>query len=67
MMFEVCRSRALNKTNWFLLAFLHASHLALVNLEKAITKKELSKKTKTLCKGYVSLVIRGLCNKYGCI
>ena len=32
MMFEVCKSRALNKTNWFLLAFLHASRLALVNL-----------------------------------
>ena len=32
MMFEVCRSRALDKTNLFLLAFLHATGLALVNL-----------------------------------
>ena len=40
MMFEVCRSRALDKTNLFLLAFLHAIGLALVN--KAITKKRIA-------------------------
>ena len=32
LMFEVCRLRALNKTNLFVLAFLHATVLALVNL-----------------------------------
>ena len=40
MMFEVCRSRTLDKTNLFLLAFLHATGLALVN--KAITKKRIA-------------------------
>ena len=40
MMFEVCRSRALDKTNLFLLAFLHVTGLALVN--KAITKKRIA-------------------------
>ena len=40
MMFEVCRSRALDKANLFLLAFLHATDLALVN--KAITKKRIA-------------------------
>ena len=40
MMFEVCRSRALDKTNLFLLAFLRAIGLALVN--KAITKKRIA-------------------------
>ena len=39
-MFEVCRSRVLHKTNLFLLAFLHATGLALVN--KAITKKRIA-------------------------
>ena len=32
IMFEVCKSRAVNKINLFLLAFLHATGLALVNL-----------------------------------
>ena len=32
IMFEVCRSRVLDKTNLFLVAFLHATGLALVNL-----------------------------------
>ena len=32
LMFEVCRSRALDKANLFFLAFLHATGLALVNL-----------------------------------
>ena len=32
LLFEVCRLRALNKTNFFVLAFLHATVLALVNL-----------------------------------
>ena len=33
IMFEVCRSRVLDKTNLFLLAFLHAAGLALVNFK----------------------------------
>ena len=40
MVFEVCRSLALDKTNLFLLAFLHATGLALVN--KVITKKRIA-------------------------
>ena len=40
MIFEVCRSRVLDKTNLFLLAFLHATGLALVN--KAIAKKRIA-------------------------
>ena len=40
MMFEDCRSLALDKTNLFLLAFLHATGLALVN--KVITKKRIA-------------------------
>ena len=49
MMFEVCRARALDKTNLFLLAFLlTCSGLALVNLGEAITKKRLIKETTSL-------------------
>ena len=40
MMFEVCRSQALDKTNLFLLAFLYATGLALVN--KAIARKRIA-------------------------
>ena len=40
IMFEVCKSRAVNKINLFLLAFLHVTGLALVN--KAITKKRIA-------------------------
>ena len=32
LLFEVCRLRALNKRNLFVLAFLHATVLALANL-----------------------------------
>ena len=59
MMFEVCRSRALDKTNLFLLAFLHATGLALVN--KAIAKKRIA----TLINEITSLLslTRGTGNK----
>ena len=40
MMFEVCRSRALDKTNLFLLAFLHVWHKLI--WEKATTKKRIT-------------------------
>ena len=43
MMFEVCRSRALDKTNLFLLAFLHACYWFGISFwEKAITKKKMA-------------------------
>ena len=59
MMFEVCRLRALDKTNLFLLAFLHATGLALVN--KAIAKKRIA----TLINEITSLLssTRGTGNK----
>ena len=41
-MFEVCRSRVLDKTNLFLLAFLYAAGFALVNLGEGNNYKKNS-------------------------
>ena len=45
MMFEDCRSLALDKTNLFLLAFLHATGLELTKKRIAILIKETKIKT----------------------
>ena len=42
LMFEVCRLLALNKTNLFVLAFLHATVLALVNLGEGDIEKRIA-------------------------
>ena len=42
MVFEVCRSLALDKTNLFLPAFLPATGLALINLEEGDNWQENS-------------------------
>ena len=48
MMFEDCRSLALDKTNLFLLAFLHATGLELTKKTIAILIKETKIKTSLL-------------------
>ena len=47
-MFEVCRSLAIDKTNLFLLAYLHATGLELTKKRIAILIKETKIKTSLL-------------------
>ena len=47
-MFEVCRSLAIDKTNLFLLAYLHATGLELTKKRIAILIKETEIKTSLL-------------------
>ena len=60
MMFEICRSLALDKTNLFLLSFLYATGLELTKKIKAIlieeTKIKISLLSLTLEPGNKSLV-----------
>ena len=58
MMFEVCTSLVLDMTNLFLLPFLHATGLALVNIgEKTITKKRVAILMKETQKKDVIIII----------
>ena len=61
-MFEVCRSLAIDKTNLFLLAYLHATGLELTKKRIAILIKETKIKTSllslTLQPGKIFFIVR---------